>query len=175
MLAIFGDAPHGIVFIERAAHLRRHANQIALPGGIAEAGDGDDLTTTALRELNEEVGIAPNRVRIVGRLPEVRQAASQFLVTPIVAILDPNVPLTIDRTESAGVFTIPLESVVEAGALREDSARSGELGRTIYALDYEGRQVWGLTARILKSFADRWNAPRSPLRAAIESLLKESL
>ncbi|MGA8576711.1 MAG: NUDIX domain-containing protein [Candidatus Cybelea sp.] len=169
MLAIFVDAPHGVVFVERAAHLRRHPSQIGLPGGIADPADNGDLNLTALRELEEEVGVERERVRVVGRLPERRQIVSRLLVTPIVALLAPHTPLRIDGTETAGVFTIPLESIVAAGAVHRDAERSTALGHTIYALDYDGRNVWGFTARILKSFAQAWNASDSPIRAAIES------
>ncbi len=172
IFAVFADAPHGVVFIERAGHLRRHANQVALPGGIADPGDGGNPAVTALRELHEEVGVASDRVRIVGQLPGVRQVANRFLVTPMVGILDPGAPLTIDHTETVGVFTVPLAAIVEPGAVREDTTRSKTLGRTLYAFDYGGHHIWGLTARILKSFTDLWNAPSSELRASIESSLR---
>lgn len=172
VLAIFADAPHGVVFIERAAHLRRHASQIGLPGGVADAADGGDPVVTALREMREEVGVGPDLVRVVGRLPEVRHTVNHLAVTPLVAVLDPGAPLTIDHTETVGVFTVPLESIVEAGAIREDAVRSSALGKVIYAFAHEERDIWGLTARILASFAELWNEPESKLRAAIESLLQ---
>jgi 8-oxo-dGTP pyrophosphatase MutT (NUDIX family) len=169
MLAIFVDAPHGVVFVERAAHLRRHPSQIGLPGGIADPADGGELNLTALRELEEEVGVERRHVRVVGRLPARRQIVSRLLVTPIVALLAPHTPLRIDGTETAGVFTIPLETIVAPGAVRRDAERSAAFGHTIYALDYEGRNVWGFTARVLRSFTEAWNAKGSTIRAAIES------
>ena len=172
MFAIFADAPHGVVFVERAAHLRRHPSQIGLPGGMAELADGGDLDLTALRELKEELGVDRRHVRVVGRLRAQRQNLNRLLVTPIVALLAPHTALRIDGTETAGVFTIPLESIVAPGAVHRDSERSAALGHPIYALDYEGRTVWGFTAKILKSFAQAWNAKGSTFRGTIESGLR---
>lgn len=172
MLAIFADPPHGVVFVERAAHLRRHPSQIGLPGGMADFADGGDLSLTALRELKEELNVDRRHVRVVGRLSAQRQSLNRLLVTPIVALLAPHTALRIDGTETAGVFTIPLESIVARGAVRRDSERSAALGHTMYALDYEGRNVWGFTARILKSFAQAWSAKGSSIRTAIESGLQ---
>jgi 8-oxo-dGTP pyrophosphatase MutT (NUDIX family) len=172
MLAIFADAPHGVVFVERAAHLRRHPSQIGLPGGMADLADGGDLDLTALRELKEELGVDPRHVRVVGRLSAQRQTLNRLLVTPIVGLLAPHTALRIDGTETAGVFTIPLESIVAPGAVHRDPERSEALSHTIYALDYEGRNVWGFTARILRSFAQAWNAKGSTIRAAFDAELR---
>jgi 8-oxo-dGTP pyrophosphatase MutT (NUDIX family) len=169
ILAIFADEPHDVIFIERASHLRKHAGQIGLPGGSADAADGGDPTRTALRELSEELGVGSERVRVVGVLPETPQMSNRFLVTPIVGVVEPATPLTIDRGEIVGVFTVPLESILSSDGIYEDVEVTRMRGRPSYALDYEGRHIWGLTGRILKSFADAWNASESPLRGAVEA------
>ena len=171
MLAIFADAPHGVVFVERAGRLRRNPGQIGLPGGMTDAMDGGDPTTTAVRELYEELGVAPQAIRVVGRLERQRQTSSGLTVTPIVGVLEPRTALRIDGTETIGVFTIPLGTIVAPGAIREDDALSTR-DRTLYALDHEGRHIWGLTARILKVFTDEWNASQTALRAEIEAAFR---
>jgi 8-oxo-dGTP pyrophosphatase MutT (NUDIX family) len=143
VIAIFRIPPHGIVFVERAAHLRDHPGQIGLPGGGVHAEDAT-LADTAVRELHEEVGIDASRVRLVDELPVIRQrVANNFDVTPFVAVVEPG-ELRIDTSETAGVFVVPLERVL-AFAGHESS------------IDFEGRRIWGLTARILHEFVDRWN------------------
>ena len=107
----------------------------------------------------------------MGRLPEVRHTLNHLAVTPLVGVLDPGAPLTIDHTETVGVFTVPLESIVEAGAIREDAVRSSALGKVIYAFAHEERDIWGLTARILVRLPIGGTSPIE-LRAAIESLLQ---
>lgn len=144
-----------MIFVERAAHLRDHPGQIGLPGGSVHAEDAD-LQATALRELHEEVGVEPSRVTIVAELPMFRQRlVNNFDVTPFVAVIEPG-ELTIDSSETAGVFTVPLETVVGEG-LREGSVDHDGLRVRSLVLDYEGYRIWGFTARILETFVSQWN------------------
>lgn len=161
LLPIFASAPHGMLFIERGHHLRRHAGQIGLPGGTADAIDGGDPARTALRELYEEVGIPAERVAIAGRLPDLEQRMSGFVITPVVGVVEPDTPVVPDGDEVAGAFEVPLAAIVAPGALSGD------------ALDYDGRHIWGFTARILKSFVDAWNAEGSALRRTIVTALRD--
>jgi 8-oxo-dGTP pyrophosphatase MutT (NUDIX family) len=169
ILAIFGSPPHSAIFIERSPHLRKHAGQIGLPGGSVDPVDGDEPATTALRELYEELGVKPDRVRVVGRLPEVQQVSNRFLVTPVVGVIEPETPLTIDGSEIVGVFTVPLATILASDGIHEDVEMTKARGRVSYALDFEGRHIWGLTGRILKHFSDAWNAPDSQLRTDVEA------
>ncbi|HVR46882.1 MAG TPA: CoA pyrophosphatase [Candidatus Binatia bacterium] len=170
MIAIFADEPHGVVFVKRAGHLRRNPGQIGLPGGMTDPIDGADPATTAVRELYEELGVRPTAIRVVGQLEQQRQVSGGVAVTPVVGVLEPRTPLHVDRTETIGAFTVPLAAIVAPGKIYEDPAL-GTGDRTLYALDHEGRHIWGLTARILKVFADEWNA-RSALRQRIEAALQ---
>src|SRR5580704_1227563 len=76
-----------VLFIRRAAHLRRNADQVAFPGGVAEAIDGGDLRATALREFAEELGVDAGRVNVVRRLPDALVINRTMLVTPFVGLL----------------------------------------------------------------------------------------
>jgi 8-oxo-dGTP pyrophosphatase MutT (NUDIX family) len=175
VIAIFADDPHDVIFIERAGHLRRHAGQIGFPGGSADPIDGGSAVTTALREFQEELGVAPDRVRVVGQLDEVEQILNRFLVTPVIGVLKPKTLLTIDHVETVGVFTVPLAAIVEPGAVYDDVERSIARGKKTYALDYDEHHIWGLTGRILKLFVDAWNVPGSQLRSDIESAFVEMI
>jgi 8-oxo-dGTP pyrophosphatase MutT (NUDIX family) len=169
VVAILTTPPHGVIFIERASHLRDHPGQIALPGGSVDPSDGGDLRRTALREMREEVGVAAERVTIVGRLPVVSQRrANNFDVTPFVATVAPG-PLTIDGTETAAVFTVPLAFIIER--LQAGTVTVGEQSVETYVLDFETRRVWGLTGGILRKFVEAWNDAADPLRAAVEAAL----
>lgn len=168
-VAIIAAPPFGIIFVERADHLRDHPGQIGLPGGGVDPVDGGDFEHTVLRELREEVGVTPARVRIVGRLPMVSQHVNTFDVTPFVAVVAPG-PLTIDGNETAGVFTIPLDVVI-SDALGLGTVAVGERIVESFILDYDQRRVWGLTGRILRSFAEAWHDPATGLRAAVEAEL----
>lgn len=171
LVPLRASTPPTVIFVERAQHLRRHPGQIAFPGGIAEPVDGGDPVATALREIAEELGVDPQHVRVVGQLPEVEQLSSRFRITPIVGVLDKNASLAPDGEEIAGILTIPFASVLAPEAIHEDPDFNGARSWPMYALDFDGRHIWGFTARILKSFVDAWNAPQSSLRATIERAL----
>jgi 8-oxo-dGTP pyrophosphatase MutT (NUDIX family) len=146
--------PISVVFVERAAHLRRNPGQVGFPGGEAEPADGGDPVRTALRELSEELGVAPECVKVVGQLSELEQRSSGLVITPVVGVLNADAPpFVADGDEIVGAFAVPLPLIV---ANRAPS------------LTYDGRHIWGFTARILKSFVDGWNARDSALRRAIE-------
>jgi 8-oxo-dGTP pyrophosphatase MutT (NUDIX family) len=163
VIAIFREPPHGIVFVERAAHLRDHPGQIGLPGGGVHPEDRD-LQATALRELHEEVGIDPARATILGELPMLQQRlANNFDVTPFVAVVEAG-ELKIDPTETAAVFVVPLATILD-GAPREGTVEVSGVRVRSLVLDYEGRRIWGLTARILHAFVEEWE--RRELRARV--------
>lgn len=163
VIAIFRAPPHGIVFVERAAHLRDHPGQIGLPGGGVHPKD-DDLEATALRELHEEVGIEPQRATVVARLPMLRQRfTNNFDVTPFVAVVESG-DLRIDAQETAGVFLVPLNAILERG-LRRSRIDYGGLRVPSLVLDYEGHRIWGLTARILHAFIGEWE--RGEMRSRV--------
>ena len=170
MVLGIGEAPpHGVIFIERSAHLRNHAGQIGLPGGGMDPGDGGDLRATALREMAEEVGVAPSRVTIVGELPVLNARVNNYAVTPFVATVAPG-ELRIDATETVGVFTVPLERVVVD--LRQDMVSVGALQIESPVLDHAEKRIWGLTGHILRAFVAAWNDPGSDLRNRIEARLQ---
>ena len=172
MVLGIGEAPpHGVIFIERAAHLRNHAGQIGLPGGGMDPGDGGDLRATALREMAEEVGVAPSRVTIVGDLPVVNARVNNYAVTPFVATVAPG-ELRIDATETVGVFTVPLERVV--ADLRQDTVSFGAFKIESPVLDHAEKRIWGLTGHILRAFVAAWNDPHGDLRNRIEARLSRS-
>ena len=155
VLGILDEPSHGVIFIERAAHLRNHAGQIGLPGGGMDPHDAD-LQATALREMQEEVGVDPRRVTFVGTLPVVKARVNNYAVTPFVATIAPG-DLRVDTTETVGVFTVPLETVV------------GELRDTV--LDHGEKRIWGLTGHILRTFVAAWNDPNDDLRTRVLSRL----
>ncbi len=169
LVPILATPPHSVIFVERAQHLRRHPGQIAFPGGASDESDGGDPVRTALRELEEEIGVAAERVRVAGRLPDSTQEMNRFIITPIVGVLDASARFRVDGEEIASLFAVPLAAILDDGALYEDTAITAARGRAMYAFDYEGRHIWGFTGRILKTFVDAWSAPESSLRCAVEA------
>lgn len=156
MLVLFArqNIPH-LLLTKRAGHLHHHPGQISLPGGRPEPQDSD-LLATALRETEEEVGVPPDALRVIGRLDDVNTVASDFLMTPWVAVASPLPVLRPDPSEIARILTVPVRDLVEANAALPD--RPGV--RTLrYPLD--GEDVWGATARVLRCFCALLDATAS--------------
>jgi 8-oxo-dGTP pyrophosphatase MutT (NUDIX family) len=157
-----------VLFVRRAAHLRRNAGQVAFPGGLADPADRCDLERTALREFSEELGVPPEAAEIVHRLPDALVVNQTVIITPFVGIMRERVTLRVDRSELDAAFEIPLGHIVAPGALHEGIERVGTLRIRTWQLDHGAQHVWGATARILRSFLDA--VARDPvLRATLES------
>jgi 8-oxo-dGTP pyrophosphatase MutT (NUDIX family) len=144
------DGPR-IILTQRAAHLKDHAAEISLPGGRIEASD-DGPAAAALREAFEEIGLAPDRVELLGCLsPFV--TITGFRVFPFVGWIEPPVEFVRDPREVAEVFQVPLSFVLDPANHHHDSiVRHGE-HHSYYVLPYPGRRIWGATAAMLVDLA----------------------
>lgn len=145
------DRPGGptVLFTVRAAHLRQHAGQISFPGGRLEGADADALGA-ALREAEEEVGIAADWVEPLGFLPD-HVVLTGFLITPIVGRVRPRAEPRLDRSEVAEVFEVPLDYVLEPANYRSVRRRVREHEIDVTELPYGEHRIWGATAAILTS------------------------
>jgi 8-oxo-dGTP pyrophosphatase MutT (NUDIX family) len=139
-----------VVFTQRTAHLADHAGQISLPGGRCDEADCSP-DRTALREAQEEVGIAAERIQILGRLPEYRTATG-FSVTPVVGWAEPPMTYRPDPREVADVFEVPLSFLLDSRNHRYESAFFKGRMRKYWAMPYGERFIWGATAGMLVTF-----------------------
>jgi 8-oxo-dGTP pyrophosphatase MutT (NUDIX family) len=141
-----------VLLTQRAAHLSAHAGQIAFPGGRIDDGDADAVAA-ALRETEEEVGLARETIAVIGRL-DTYVTGTGFEITPIVGLIAPPFVLKIDPYEVTETFEVPLSYILDPSnhnrTLRESAGRT----RTFYVLPYEGRNIWGATAGILVNLAE---------------------
>jgi 8-oxo-dGTP pyrophosphatase MutT (NUDIX family) len=172
LIPIFADEPHDIVFIERAAHLRRHAGEIGFPGGAVDAADAGDHRHAALREVHEEIGIPPERITVVAELDPVRQHTAGFVVSTYVGVVDPAYDgFIVDANEVAATHRVPLAAVVAPGAVRRGVEAVGERHIQTFLFDHGALHVWGLTGQILNGFVQRYQAEPSALRSALDERL----
>lgn len=142
-----------VILTRRADHLRRHAGQVAFPGGRI---DPHDLSpeAAALREAQEEIGLDPGHVELVGPI-DAHETVTGYSVTPFVGFVDPAFAPRPDPAEVAEVFEPPLAFLMDP-ANRTRNHREGPGGRRQYwAMPWEGRYIWGATARMLVSLSDR--------------------
>lgn len=151
LLLVVNRAPDPtVVFTQRTAHLSDHAGQISFPGGRVDEVDGTP-EHTALREAQEEIGLAPERVQILGRLPEYHTSTG-FRVTPVVGWSEPPLEYVPDPHEVADVFEVPLAFLLDTRNHRYESAiHKGRL-RNYWALPFGDRFIWGATAGMLVTF-----------------------
>jgi 8-oxo-dGTP pyrophosphatase MutT (NUDIX family) len=145
------NQPGGLTLLltQRTAHLRDHAGQISFPGGRVDEGDADRIAT-ALRETEEETGLSPSRVDIIGQLPDY-DIPTGFRVTPVVGWIEPPFELRPDPFEVADVFEVPLQFFLDpANHQRHSDVRNGRI-RHFYSMPYGERNIWGATAGMLHS------------------------
>lgn len=152
VLVLFGEGPHGpdLLLIERAATLRSHAGQPAFPGGAVDPGD-DGPVAAALREANEEVGLDPASVQVLGTLPDLWLPPSGFVVTPVVAWWRTPHPVQVmDPAEVAAVARVPLARLVDARHRLVVTHPSGWVGPAFdVRTDVGSMLVWGFTAGVV--------------------------
>jgi len=136
-----------LLLTQRTEHLDDHASQISFPGGRVEASDVD-REDTALRETEEEIGLARSAITVLGRLPDY-EMPSGFRITPVVGWIEPPLELKPDTFEVAGVFETPLEHFLDPANYQRRQYHFGGRHRHYMAIPYEGRYIWGATAGML--------------------------
>jgi 8-oxo-dGTP pyrophosphatase MutT (NUDIX family) len=138
-----------VILTRRADSLRNHSGQVALPGGRAEPGETP--WETALREAQEEIGLDPSFVRVVG-MGDRFEMVTGYAITPVVGFLKPGFLLSLQEAEVAEVFETPFEFLMDPvnHEVRERDFGDG-LRRRYYAMSHEDRVIWGATAWILRA------------------------
>lgn len=136
-----------VLLTQRASHLNNHAGQISFPGGGIEDGD-DDPKQAALREAAEEIGLSPQRVTVLGYLPD-HLVISGFRVTPVVARVAPPFELAIDRSEVDEVFEVPINFLLDPSNHKSRLRRVKDREFEVTDFPYGERNIWGATAGML--------------------------
>lgn len=158
VLYLEGREPY-VFFTRRTDDMLHHSGQICFPGGSHRARDGT-LVETALRETAEEVGLAPEHLMLRLRLDDEPTGSSGFVITPFVAVHEGRPQPRPDVREVAEVFEAPLAALRDPRTLRVEERVEPEGRRFVLHYDYEGRDIWGATARIIQQFlrrcGDRW-------------------
>ncbi len=142
-----------VLLTQRTPHLRDHAGQISLPGGRIEPSDASDAAA-ALREAQEEIGLDPGRVELLGSL-EPYDTVTGFRIHPVLGWIEPPVDLHPDPSEVSEVFEVPLSFILDVANHRRDSYERDGRRRQFYVLPFEDRYIWGATAAILVNLAVR--------------------
>jgi 8-oxo-dGTP pyrophosphatase MutT (NUDIX family) len=153
LIAIIGAASGpDVLFTKRAAGLADHAGEISFPGGRIEPGDLDPVAA-ALRESEEELGISPAQVEILGAL-DIYETRTGFRVSPVVGLVAPPVVLRPDAREVAEVLQVPLAHLLERANHRRFEAQDGGTVRHFYAIPFGPHVIWGATAGMIMNLCE---------------------
>jgi len=138
-----------VLLTQRTNHLRDHAGQISFPGGRMDPED-QSPNDTALRESQEEIGLDPKRVEIIGHMPQYL-TVSGYSVTPVVGLVQAQAEYVLDEFEVADVFEVPLSFLLDPANHQVRLWQSEQGGRRFYSMPYENRFIWGATAGMLRN------------------------
>jgi len=145
------DGQYHILFIQRTNKVKDHKGQIAFPGGSYEKSDRT-LQKTALREAQEEVGIAPVDVEMLGELDDIRTIGSSYIISPFVAVIPWPYQLKLDDWETEETIEVPISALLDENCLSKSTDILDDQLVQTYFYNYKGKVIWGATARILYQF-----------------------
>ncbi|NJC34347.1 8-oxo-dGTP pyrophosphatase MutT (NUDIX family) [Sphingomonas jejuensis] len=153
LVAITDRPAPGMILTERAGTLRQHSGQVAFPGGRIDPDDASP-TAAALREAEEEIGLPPSAVRVVGEA-DPYLTVTGYSVTPVIGVIPPDVPLVPSEAEVAAVFEVPLSFLLAPGNMVERSILLDGRQRRYREAIWDNRRIWGATAAMIANLSDR--------------------
>lgn len=142
----------GVILTQRTEALRRHAGQVAFPGGRIDPGE--DAVAAALREAEEEIALPRGAVTVVGEADSYRTITG-FMVTPVIGVVPPDLTYSPSEAEVAGVFEAPLDFLLDSANHLEASVEWQGRERHFYEILWEDRRIWGATAAMIVNLARR--------------------
>ena len=152
LIAVTDRSEPGLILTIRREHLRTHAGQVAFPGGRIDPGE--DAIAAALREAHEEVLLPPSAVEVVGTIEPYRTVTG-YIVTAVVGVIPPDLPLEPHEHEVADWFEAPLGFLLDPANQRRASALFGGETRHYYEIVWNDRRIWGATAAIIVNLSRR--------------------
>jgi 8-oxo-dGTP pyrophosphatase MutT (NUDIX family) len=152
LVAITDRTDPGVILTVRREHLRTHAGQIAFPGGRLDPGE--EPVAAALREAHEEILLEPAKAEVVGTI-EAYRTVTGYVVTPVIAVIPPDLPLQPHEHEVADLFEAPLRFLLDAANQHRRSALFQGQMRHYYEITWNDRRIWGATAAMIVNLSRR--------------------
>lgn len=146
------EAGMTVLYTERSAHLRAHSGQVAFPGGKIDASDAGPAEA-AIREATEEVALRPEWTRVLGFLPPYF-TGTNYLITPVVGVVEPRGEFFPNPTEVDAVFEVPLVNLLDDATYGTFRISRNGVEHTTWQIDHEGHRIWGITANLTRRFRD---------------------
>jgi len=153
LVAIVDRPEPGVILTVRTDTVRRHAGQVAFPGGRIDPDD-DGAIAAALREAEEEIGLKPSDVEVVGTADRYRTVTG-FDITPVLGVVPPELPLILQPDEVAAVFEVPLHHLLERRNQILKTIEWQGRERSFYEIEWAGQRIWGATAAMIVNLSRR--------------------
>ncbi|MDE0879694.1 MAG: CoA pyrophosphatase [Sphingomonas bacterium] len=153
LVAVTNRTDPGIILTKRTETMRRHAGQVAFPGGRIDPTDRD-VIAAALREAEEEIALPPHRVDVIGTADRYRTGTG-FDIVPVIGVVPPDLALIPSEAEVAQVFEVPLAYLFDPANLRRASAMWQGRERHFYEMEWDGHRIWGATAAMIVNLSRR--------------------
>ncbi|MBA4773207.1 MAG: CoA pyrophosphatase [Sphingomonas sp.] len=153
LIPVTDRAEPGVILTRRTDTLRRHAGQVAFPGGRIDPEDAD-AAAAALREAAEEIALPPAAVRVIGAGDRYRTGTG-YDITPIIGIVPPDLALIPSEAEVAAVFEVPLAFLIDPANHHRATAEWQGKARQFYEIHWDGHRIWGATAGMIVNLARR--------------------
>lgn len=145
-----------VLLTKRANHLKHHAGQICFPGGKVE-NDDQSFVATAIREAQEEIGLNPEKIKVIGQLHPY-QTITGFSITPVVALLDSCCAYKLDKNEVDEIFHVPLQHFFSASNHHTIEVQLKTGHHQVHFMPYKRHNIWGATAAIIKDLSQLINS-----------------
>ncbi|MEM7781422.1 MAG: CoA pyrophosphatase [Pseudomonadota bacterium] len=152
LIAVVDRPRPTVILTQRPKDMRDHPGQVAFPGGKIDAGE--DAITAAVREAQEELDLPSKEVRVIGTT-DLYETGTGFAITPVLAVVPPNLPLTPSLTEVADWFEAPLDLLLDPASWTTQEVFWRGRDRRYLDMHYEGFRIWGVTAAIIANLGKR--------------------
>jgi 8-oxo-dGTP pyrophosphatase MutT (NUDIX family) len=153
LVAVVDRPEPTVILTERPQTMRKHPGQISFPGGRIDPGD-DGPIAAALREAEEEIGLPPAAVEVIG-IADVYRTVTGFEVTPVIGVVPPGLPLVPHPGEVASMFEAPLHYLLDPARQETRTVEFRGRERCFYEIDWQGHRIWGATAAMLVNLTRR--------------------
>jgi 8-oxo-dGTP pyrophosphatase MutT (NUDIX family) len=153
LVAVVDRPEPTVILTERPLTMRKHPGQISFPGGRIDPGDAGPIAA-ALREAEEEIGLSPHHVEVIG-IADLYRTITGFEVTPVVGVIPPDLALRPHPGEVADMFEAPLRFLLDPARHIVRSAEYQGRERCYYEISWDGRRIWGATAAMIVNLSRR--------------------
>ena len=152
LIAITDRSDPGVILTVRREHMRTHAGQVAFPGGRIDPGE--DAIAAGLREAHEELLLEREKIELIGTIEPYRTVTG-YVVTPVMGVIPPDLPLTPHEHEVADWFEAQLQFLLDPANQQRQSALFDGRERHYYEIVWNGRRIWGATAAMIVNLSRR--------------------